>query len=187
MEVKTIYFEKPGRVNTEVTLDIVRRRAGELGIKTVVIASTRGYSAVQAVEVCQGLKVVVVTSQTGFGEPDVQRFKDENRKIIEGKGGVILTTTHAFAGVSRAMRFKFDTLAIGETIANVLRIFGAGMKVACEITLMATDSGLVRSDEEIIAIGGAGGGADTAVVLKPVNSQNFFDIRINEILCKPRL
>lgn len=187
MEVKTVYFEKPGRENSQATLDIARRRADELGIKTIVVASTRGYTAVQAVEVFRGLKVVVVTAQTGFTEPDVQRFKEENRRIVEEKGGVILTTSHAFAGVSRAVRSRFDTLAIGDTIASVLRIFGAGMKVACEITLMAADCGLVRSDEEIIAIGGSGGGADTAVVLKPVNSQKFFDIRINEILCKPRL
>ena len=76
-------------------------------------------------------------------------------------------------------------LAIGDVIANVLRTFGEGMKVACEITLMAADSGLVRTDEEVIAIAGTDLGADTAIVLKPVNTQNFFDLKIKEILCKP--
>jgi hypothetical protein len=60
------------------------------------------------------------------------------------------------------------------------------MKVVIEITVMAADAGLVRTDEDIIAIGGSGRGADTAVVLKPVNSNDFFDLKIKEILCKPR-
>ncbi|MFC1873795.1 pyruvate kinase alpha/beta domain-containing protein [Chloroflexota bacterium] len=187
MEVKTAYFETAGRANTEETLRIARQRAEELGIQTIVIASSRGNTAVQAVEVFKGLRVVVVSSQTGSREPNIQRFTEENRKIVESKGAVIITTTHAFAGVSRAMRLKFDTLATGEIIANVLRVFGQGTKVVCEIALMAADSGLVSVDEDIIAIGGSGGGADTAVVLKPVNTHHFFDLKVREILCKPRL
>jgi hypothetical protein len=72
-----------------------------------------------------------------------------------------------------------------EVVANTLRMFGQGMKVVCEITLMAADAGLVRTDEDIIVIGGTGRGADTAVVLKPVNSEDFFDLKVKEILCKP--
>jgi hypothetical protein len=186
MEIKVTFFEKPGYENTEETLHIARKRAEELGIQTVVVASSRGNTAVQAVEVFSGLRVVVVSLHTGMGEPNVQRFTEENRKIVESKGATILTTTHAFAGVSRAMRLKFDTLAIGEIIANVLRVFGQGMKVVCEIALMAADSGLVDVNEDIIVIGGSGGGADTAVVLKPVNAHRFFDLKVREILCKPR-
>jgi len=43
---------------------------------------------------------------------------------------------------------------------------------------------LVRTDEDIIAIGGSGRGADTAVVLRPVNSNTFFDLKVKEILCQ---
>jgi hypothetical protein len=63
---------------------------------------------------------------------------------------------------------------------------GQGMKVVIEISVMAADAGLVRTDEDIIAIGGSGRGADTAVVLRPVNSNDFFDLKVKEILCKPR-
>jgi hypothetical protein len=61
------------------------------------------------------------------------------------------------------------------------------MKVAVEITLMAADAGLVRTDEPVIAIAGTSKGADTALVLKPANAQAFFDLQVLEILCKPRL
>ena len=186
MESKTVYFDKPGSENTEEVLRIARQRAEELGIKTVAVASTKGDTAVKALKAFKGLKVVCVTHGTGFREPDSQEFTEENRKTVESQGGIVFTTTHTFAGISRAVRNKFNTYIIGDIIASTLRIFGDGMKVACEIVMMAADAGLVRTDEEIIAIGGTGRGADTAVVLNPVNSQKFFDLRVKEVLCKPR-
>ena len=185
MELRTVYFERPGQDNTEETLRIARQRADELGIKTVLVASTRGDTAVKAVEAFKGLRVICVSHSTGFSEPNIQKFTEDNRKIVESKGGIILSTTHTFAGVSRAMRNKFNTYVIGDIIASILRIFGEGMKVVCEISMMAADGGLVRTDEDVIAIAGTGRGADTAVVLTPVTSQNFFDLKVKEILCKP--
>jgi len=85
------------------------------------------------------------------------------------------------------MRDKFETAMLGVDMGYTLRILGNGMKVVSEIAMAAADAGLVRTDEEVISIGGTGRGADTAVVLKPVNVHNFFDLRIKEILCKPRL
>ena len=186
MELKTVYFENPGSENTEQVLHIVSQRAKELGINTVVVASTSGDTAVKAIEVFKGFKVIVVSHVTGFNAPDTQEFTEKNKQIVETKGGTVLTTAHAFAGVSRAMRNKSNTYVIGDIVANSLRIFGDGMKVACEIAMMAVDSGLVRTDEEVIAIAGSNQGTDTAIVLNPVNTHNFFDLKVKEILCKPR-
>jgi hypothetical protein len=186
MEAKTVYFERPSKENTDEVLRIAGQRARELGIKTVVVASTQGDTAAQAVEALKGLRVVIVSHSQGFREPNTNTFTEENRRIVESKGGIIFTGTHLFAGVSRAVRNKFNTYAIGDLFASVLRLFGDGMKVVAEISMMAADAGLVRTDEEIIAIGGTSHGADTAVVLTPVNSQDFFDLKIKEILCKPR-
>ncbi len=185
MELKTVYFENPGRENTEEVLRIARQRAEELGIKTILLASTTGETAVKAMEVLKGMRVIAVSHSAGFASPNTQRFTEENRKIVESKGGMILITTHVFAGLSRAMRQKFNTYVIGDIVASTLRVFGQGMKVVCEIAMMAADSGLVRTDEDVISIAGTAGGADTAVVLQPVNSQNFFDLKVKEILCKP--
>ncbi len=186
METKTVYFEKPGQENTDAVLSIARRRAEELGIKTIVVASNSGNTAIKAMDAVQGLRTVVITHVASFREPNTQEFTEENRQIIESKGGLILTTAHAFAGISRAMRNKFHTYVIGDIVAGTLRVFGDGMKVACEISMMAADAGLVRTDEDIIAIAGTGRGADTAIILAPVNTHNFFDLRVKEILCKPR-
>ena len=185
MEVQTVYFDEIGEANTDEALRIAKKRAKELGIKTIVVASTRGVTATKAVEVFKGMKVVVVSHFTGMREPNVQELTDDNRRKIERKGGIVLTTAHAFTGIGGAMRKKFNMYLLGDIIANTLRVFGQGMKVVCEIALMAADAGLVRTDEDVIVIGGSGRGADTAVVLRPVNSMDFFDLKVKEILCKP--
>jgi hypothetical protein len=185
--VQGVYFGKPGRGNTERTLQIAKTRAEELGIRTILVATTSGATGVRAAEEFRGFNVVVVTHSTGFKEPNYQELSEENRQAIEAAGAKILTCQHAFGGVGRAVRKKLGTYELEEIIAYTLRIFGEGTKVACEIALMAADAGLVRSDEPAIAIAGTGGGSDTAVVLRPTNAQTFFDMRIMEILCRPRL
>lgn len=191
MESKTTYFEKPGGdENTAMTLALAKQRADELGIKTVVVASTTGKTAARAVDVFQGFKVIVVTHTTGFREPNTQEFTDENRKIVEEKGGIIFTTTHAFGGIHRALH-RGDgppppLPVIGDVIAMTLRTLGQGTKVALEIAAMAADAGLVRTDEEVVSIGGTGRGADTAFVLQPDYVHRFFNLRVKELICKPR-
>jgi hypothetical protein len=187
MELKTVYFEQPGKDNTDAVFKLVQQRINELGIKTVVVASTGGDNAVKAVNALKGVKVVAVAHSDGFRTPNANEFTAENRKIVESKGGVVFVGTHLFTGLSQAMRKKFNTIIIGDIIAYTLRIFGQGMKVVCEVSTMAADAGLVRTDEDVIVIAGTGRGADTAVVIRPVNSQDFFDMKVKEILCKPRL
>ena len=105
----------------------------------------------------------------------------------------MLTTAHAFGGLTRSLHQANISQApfayvIGDIVANTLRMFGQGMKVTCEIAAMAADAGLVRTDESVMSVAGTGTGgrgADTAVVLRPANLQNMFDMRIQEILCKP--
>jgi hypothetical protein len=70
-------------------------------------------------------------------------------------------------------------------MAWTLRTFGQGTKVAVEIALMAADAGLVRTDEEIISMGGTAKGVDTALVVRPANSYHFFDLKVREVICKP--
>jgi hypothetical protein len=186
MEAKIVYFDEPGRQNTDEVLRLAKIRAEELGIKSILVASTTGDTALKAMEVFKGARVVAVSHFTGMREPNTQEFTEENRRKVLSAGGSVFTATHLFSGLGRAMRKKFKMYLFEEVAANTLRIFGQGMKVVCEITLMAADAGLVRTDEDIIAIGGTGRGADTAVVLRPVNSEDFFDIKVREILCKPR-
>jgi len=186
MEIESVYFPEPGSANTEKTLAIAKKRAKQLGIKTIVVASTSGETGVKAVKVFANYKVVVVTHAAGFPAPDVQELTQQNRAKIVERGGTILTATHAFGGVGRAVRRRFNTYQVDEIIAQTLRVFGQGAKVACEIALMAADAGLIRTDEEVISIGGTASGADTALVVKPAHTHDFFELKVREVLCKPR-
>ena len=188
METKVAYFRNSGKENTDAVMNIVRQRTRELGIKTIVVASYRGYTALKAVEALNGLRIIVVS---GFRDPTpenlAQGISEEDKRFIESKGGTVYVATHLFSGLSGAMRKKFNTYVIGDIVASTLRIFGSGLKVTIEMAAMVADAGIVRTDEDIIAIGGTGSGADTAAVIRPATSSNFFDLKVREILCKPGL
>ncbi len=183
---KSVYFEGKGPDYTEETLKLAKARAEERGIRQIVVATTTGATGVRAAEVFAGCNVAVVTHCTGHKAPDIQELTPENEAAILARGGKILTAHHAFAGVGRAVRRKFNTYQVDEIIAYTLRVFGQGAKVACEIVLMAADAGLIRTDEEVISIGGTGSGADTALVIKPAHTHDFFELKVREVLCKPR-
>ena len=178
---------KPETVDAQKVFDAVKRRAEDLGVRTILVASTSGETGVKTAEYFKGYNVIVVTHSAGFTGSDVQELKAENRERILNAGGKILTTTHAFGGLGRAVRRKFGTYQSDEIVANALRIFGQGVKVAVEIAIMAADAGLVSVNEDVISIGGTGRGADAALVLKPANVQDFFDVRVHEVICKPWL
>jgi len=185
--VPCVYHQQTGKVNTERTLNVAARRARELNVKTVLVASTSGETGLLAARMISSAQVIVVTHSTGFVKPDHQQLLPELRKRIEDEGVRILTCQHALGGIGRAVRKKLGTYELEEIIAHALRIFGEGMKVAIEIALMGADAGLVSTGEPCISIGGTGEGADTAVLLLPAHAQNFFDMKILEILAKPRL
>ena len=182
-----VYFKRTGRENTGKTLEVAAKKAEELGIKNVLVATTSGETGLMATNVFAVKNLIMVTHSTGFAKPDYQEFLPEFRKEIEEAGVKILTCQHAFGGVGRAVRKKLGTYELEEIIAYTLRIFGEGTKVAVEIVLMAADAGFIPTSEPCISVGGTGRGADTAILLKPAHAQNFFDLRIMEILAKPRL
>jgi hypothetical protein len=183
---RTVYFERPGEGNTDETLRLARERAEELGIRNVVVASSSGETGVAASRVFSGYNLVVVTSVVGYLKPNEVRMRPDYRSIVEENGGKVIHAAHAFGALGRAVHSKFGAVQIDEIVANVLRLFSEGVKVACEIACMAVDAGYFRIDEEAIAIGGEGSGADTAIVLQPSNTHTFFETKIREIICKPR-
>ena len=186
-QVPCVYFERPGPDNTGRTLEIAKRRLDELGLRHVLVASTTGATGARAAQLFVGANLVVVSHSTGFAVANEQQMLADHRAAIEAAGGRVLTTQHAFGGLGRAVRRKLGTYQLDEVVAFVLRTFGDGVKVACEITVMAADAGLVPVGEELLVVTGTGRGADTAAVILGANAQDFFDLRVLELLCKPRL
>jgi len=182
---QTTLFAKPGRDNTETVLELVKQRAKELHIKSVLVSTTTGETALHAIRVLKPLQVIAISHSTGFVHPNQQELLPEAVIELKKQDVVILTAQHAFGGVNRAIRKMLNTYQMDEIIAYTLRIWGQGMKVAVEIALMAADAGLVDVESPVICISGTGRGADTAVVLQPTNAQTFFDLKIHEIICRP--
>lgn len=178
-----MYWKSAGVAHTEKTVELAVRKAEEYGIKSIVVASNGGKTA----ELFAGKveNVVCVTHANGAKEPGVNELAPEQREILIGKNVKILTTSHVLSGAERGISRKFGGVYPVEIIANTLRIFGQGVKVTVEIAVMALDAGLIPYGEDIIAIGGTGRGADTAVVIRPAHAANIFDTYIAEIICKP--
>ncbi|MBN2200009.1 MAG: hypothetical protein JW747_09210 [Candidatus Aminicenantes bacterium] len=187
MEAPCFYVRAGDPEATSLTLERAARRAGELDIRNVVVASSTGRTGLLAVPFFKGRNLVVVSHSTGFSKPGVQELRPGVRRRLEAEGARVLTCQHAFGGVGRAVRKKWGTYELEEILAMTLRVFGQGVKVAVEIALMAADAGLISTREPCLCLGGTSGGADTALLLRPANAQTFFDLRVMEILVKPRL
>ncbi|HHX50342.1 MAG TPA: hypothetical protein GX711_02760, partial [Clostridia bacterium] len=73
-----MYWEKPGKENSIKTVELALKRARELELEYVVVASCTGYTA----ELCldQGFKVVCVTHHVGFKGPGEDEMPGETRK-----------------------------------------------------------------------------------------------------------
>lgn len=180
-----MYFGKPGKVNTQETLTLAGERAKALGINEIVVASATGETAVSAREICSGFKLTAVTYHCGFKAPFKHFMNAETRRDLEASGVRVVSATHALSGVERSLLSKYSGSFPVLIIADTLRLFGQGTKVCVEIAIMAADAGALTG-EDIVAVGGSSRGADTALVLKPAHQSNMFDMRVREIICKPR-
>jgi hypothetical protein len=180
-----MYFEQTGKTNTTQTLNLAYQRAKELCINEVVVASTTGETALEAHKIFNDFKITVVTYHCGFRQPFETVMTSDMRKTLEKDGMHVVSATHALSGVERSLAKKYQGVYPVLLIADVLRLFGQGTKVAVEIAIMAADAGMLTGND-IVSIGGSGKGADAALILKPANQSNLFDMRIREIVCKPR-
>ena len=181
----TCYFGKPGKQNTDALLKIVKEYTHREEIENVVIASSTGETGAKAAKILRGINTVIVTHHHGFQQPGETELKEEFKNEILANGATIFTGTHALSSVERAIKKTFGTMEPLELIAYTLRLMGEGTKVCVEITLMAADAGLIPMDQDVVAIGGTGSGADTALRIKPANAARFFDLRIREVIAKP--
>lgn len=180
-----MYFDKAGKVNTNKTLELAYERGKELGLDEVVLASSKGDTAYKALEIFSGFRIVVVTYHCGFKEPFKKVMPDNVFEDLKKHGVTIISATHALSGVERSIAKKYGGSYPALLIADTLRLFGHGTKVAVEVSIMASDAGAITGND-IVSIGGTSSGADAALIIKPTNQSNLFDMRIREIICKPR-
>lgn len=179
-----MYFKQKGKENTDKTLQLAFNRAEELGINEVVVASSGGDTAYKTLGIFKGFSITSVSTHAGSREPFKTNISDEIKTDLEKRGVRVIIATHALSGIERSLFQKHQGSYPVLIMADTLRLFGHGTKVAVEVTVMAADAGALTGND-IIAIGGSSRGADTALVVKPAGQSSFFDMRIREIICKP--
>lgn len=188
---KTCYFEKPGPANTADSAQFAVERAQELGISTIIVASTSGATAEEFFRAIKGsgIDLVVVTHVIGFTKPGEWEFSKERAEKLQKEGVKIVTGTHALSGLERALSRspKVGGGSRTEAIAEALRrTVAVGLKVAVECVLIAADQGAISLEKEVVAVGGTASGADTVCVILPAHTATFFDLQVREIVAMPR-
>ena len=183
------YFEKEGNDYTDELIKAVRDRLeNSRNIKRIVIASATGESALKLYDALDDLEIEIinVTHHMGFSGENESDISEEMIKKLEKVGIKTLFSLHTFSGAARGVTNKYGGYSPLDVVADTFRMFSHGIKVGAEITIMATDAGLIPVGEEIIAIGGRSHGVDSAVILTPVNSKDLFKLKFHEIIAMPR-
>lgn len=188
MQRTITYFEKAGHENTSQCLEIVKNAVKDFKYKHVVVASTSGSTGQMFAEALKdnGVNLVVVTHSHGFKQPNHSEIPDAVREKIQSSGARVYTGTMITHTLETALSAKFSGIYPTLLVAQTLRRFGEGPKVCCEIVMMAADAGLIPENEEIIAVAGTGNGADTVMVIRSATSKRFLNLKVLEILAKPR-
>ena len=193
----TFYFNVCGQINTEKTLELAIQRVRELKIKKLVVASETGMSAIKAVEMLRHseIKLIVVTSaantkieNTIIGDLKIGIPDKKIWDYLEKNGAKIVRATDPLYNIGAALEHHgVPTLAT--LIRSCLKMVSSGTAVCVAAALMATDNGLLKEGEEVVAVAGSWVGLDTALVITATNSINLLKtgaMQIREIICKPR-
>ncbi len=162
------YFDAPGEENTNAVLAIAQERARELSIKHVLVPSVRGTSAERALNFFSGGDMTLF-----FVGTDPARFSPEIKNQVEDAG-------------FRVVFYKQVDYHYPDEVKNAFRRFGQGTKVAVELALIAAAEEIVDQGTEVISLGGSAKGLDTALVIRAATSDEFSELEVREVLCKPR-
>lgn len=179
-------FESKGKVNSEAVKDLAVDAARARGIRHLVVASCTGATARLFLPYRGEFALVVVTHAIGFAEPGQDEMTPAVRTELAGAGCRLVTGSHVLSGAERGLSRRFNGVYPVEIMAHTLRMFGQGVKVGVEIAVMALDAGAIPYGEEVVAVGGTGEGADTAIVVRPAHAQSILETHISEIICQPR-
>ena len=172
----TTYFDKGGPKHTRAALQASRERAAELAPRAIVVTSSTGQTALEAARVFSGSenRIIAVPFQKHLWDDYTAldpRLQADCRKL--------------------AVEFLPDEPALPlldserPDIVNAWRMVSQGFKVALQVASMCVDTGLLEPGDPVIAIGGSGKGADTAVAVQIYGRADVFKSNVIEIIAMP--
>jgi len=192
-----VYFETPGFVNTSSVVDAIRERINLGDVESVVVPVTTGRTAetfdsqlkdkigiitISEEEVMLAFKNLTIPAQSSVEE------SDSARKHLQDLPEEIPYWLRRDTIDMSLLPFSGKTYG---AVREILYAFGQGMKVAVEVSLAAVELGKVKPNVKIIAVGGTGEGADTAIIVRTAMRNEAFGkdyekrLSIQEILAMP--
>jgi len=169
------YFNEPGPQNTETVFEAVKERLEHTGVKTVVIASDSGETAVKLCDSIRepGINIIAISWK---------KMNPENVHKLKEKGVEVVQESHTpLSGKdAKVMAYTYYTL-------------GQGFKVAVELAMIVVDMELIKAGQDVLSIAGTGNGADTAVLLKASSTKDIIGpdtanrLEVKEIVAMPRV
>lgn len=183
-----VTFEKAGPQNMEETLRIGLKRAIELDCP-IVASSTRGGAAEKLLELAAELgfknKVVIVRGASSKVLKGGNQMTPETKASLEARGVTVVTAAHALSAGERGISTRYKGMYPLELMADTLRMFSQGTKVAVEISVMALEADAIPYGVPVVSCGGTHRGVDSAIVVTPAYNMNLLETVIHELLCKP--
>ena len=113
----TVHFVTKGN-HTENVIEVIKKRLNKGDIKTIIVATTKGDTALKMAEEINNCKIVAVTHQAGFVKPGEMEVEKDVLEKLKEKGVIVVTATHALAGIDRAVRKKHGTWELAELMAE---------------------------------------------------------------------
>jgi len=168
-----VYYESPGKVNLDKTLELVKAKLKQLKIKDIVLATSTGFTAKRTLEALKGtdVKLTVVSVDKEWWD---EAFNEDVIGQLEKAGHKVCF----MRGISPYPFFKTASPYIKAAYSRL----SSGLWVAVFSLFFAVDRGFISTDKDIIALANY----DTALVVKPATSENFLDFKIKEVICKAR-
>lgn len=197
MQEQTVYyFDEHGEQNTDDVITVVEKRLAQDDLKTVVVASSSGQTAVTFGERLADKARVIAVSECPWVRNTLKHdeMAPQVRARLDELGVTVCDAPHVSGSFSWiGMDNVYGATDLTVLVYDVFRMVGGqGFKVAMEVGQMVANAGLVPPGDRVIACGGTMRGSDAAVVLKTAFSNDIFSkepekrVEMLELLCMPR-
>ncbi len=194
-------FERPGPINTDEIIEIVRATSSKY--EYLVVASITGDSALKLAKKIKDKKIICVTCPQGMNWevekmhegpfaaiPELEQIRaewvrkgltsvpmgitQENRNSLDELKIKVVKGTIPFFGPTFSMRVHLQKVTELDLVAKTLELISTGTLVCLESVLMSVDAGVIPEGSEVIALAGTERGLDTAWAIKASASSNLF-------------
>ncbi|MCK4910060.1 MAG: hypothetical protein KAR83_00390 [Thermodesulfovibrionales bacterium] len=186
VEKTVLYFDEPGESNTKACIDRVRYEVEENGYRFVVVASSTGETGVEFAKALKDLETEVYIVKYVDSANKTADISDDMKKELADNNATFFSSPAISLNLDGAFGLKLAPMGPSKVVYWTLKRFGEGLKVCCEIIMMATDKGLLTEGVEAIAVAGTKSGADTVAVIRGSASMRFRELKVMEIIAKPR-